>query len=122
MTTTLDLDAVSDGRTARVVHRDDSFRLLVVDLPPGGSLAEHAAAEPVTIHCLAGSATLDVGPTAVELEPGRLVVLDAARRHAVRSAGGVRLLVTAAAERSRTVPPCSSASSDRSRSVGAATS
>ena len=94
----------------------------LINLPPGGRLPEHAAPGPITIHCLAGQATLTVAGTDVELTPGRLVALDAGTRHAVASGPGTQLLVTAAAQRSRTVPPCSSASSDPSRSGGTVTS
>ena len=56
----------------------------------------HKSSVPITIHCIAGSATLKFGDTgeSIELMPGTLVTLEPNTLHEIKSNPAVSVLVT----------------------------
>lgn len=60
------------------------------------SLAPHKVAGEVTIHCLEGSPSIQLGDTNVELDAGELMVLPAEAKHGVKSLVGATALVAVA--------------------------
>jgi quercetin dioxygenase-like cupin family protein len=85
------------GRSARTLVRDGALRVTLVGLGPGGSLAEHRAAGPITVHVLSGEIHFRAGEEAWILQPGDLLSVGAGVSHAVESADGAVFLLTVAA-------------------------
>jgi quercetin dioxygenase-like cupin family protein len=88
-----------EGRTrvARTLVKEGPLRVTLIGLKPGGSMAEHKADAPISIHVLEGEIVLQIGKDARFLASGVLAAVDAGVRHAVSSPrGGVFLLTLAA--------------------------
>jgi quercetin dioxygenase-like cupin family protein len=88
--------ATSPARSARTLVKDGPqgpLSLTLVGLKPGGSLREHAAQGPVTVHVLEGNVTVESGGRSFSLTDGSIAALGSGIRHAVSSAtGGIFLL------------------------------
>lgn len=85
-----------DGRGARTLVKDGALRVTLVAVAPGGHVAPHRAAGPITVHALAGEIDLQVGERTHHLEAGDLAALGAGVEHSVSSRGGGRFLLTVA--------------------------
>lgn len=90
--------AGSSGRTARALLKEDSMRVVLVVLEPGGELAEHHAEGPITVQPLAGRINFDAEGKSHDLGPGQLLAARAGIRHAVTSRDGATFLLTISLE------------------------
>lgn len=84
------------GRSARTLIKDGPLRVTLVALGAGGSLAEHHADGPITVHVLSGSLQFRIGEQEHTLETGDLLSLGGGVSHAVDSADGAVFLLTVA--------------------------
>lgn len=92
--------AATHSRIARTLVKEGPLRLTLVGVGAGGSLREHQAEGPISIHVLEGEIALDAGGQTRTMPAGSLAALDAGVRHAVRSSrGGLFLLTVAAHDR-----------------------
>ncbi len=82
------------GRTARTLIKDESLRVTVHLIAPGGSIAEHHADGPITVQVLRGALEFRAGDRDYELREGDLLALDAGIRHSLRSQVGAAFLLT----------------------------
>jgi quercetin dioxygenase-like cupin family protein len=90
---------LTEGRTriARTLVKEGALRVTLVGLKPGGSMAEHQAQAPISIHVLEGEIVLQIGKSARFLPAGVLAAVDSGVRHAVSSPRGGMFLLTLAA-------------------------
>ncbi len=82
------------GRTARTLIKDDSLRVTVHLLAPGGHIPEHHADGPITVQVLSGALEFRAGDRNYDLGEGDLLALDAGIRHSLSSREGAAFLLT----------------------------
>jgi quercetin dioxygenase-like cupin family protein len=82
------------GRNARTLLRDGPLRVTVVVLGPGGELAEHQAAGPITVQVLDGRIRFHAGHEQHDIGPGQLLAAGPGVRHSVTSSDGASFLLT----------------------------
>lgn len=82
------------GRTARTLVKDESLRVTLHLIAPGGSIPEHHADGPITVQVLQGGMSFRAGDRDYDLRAGDLLALDTAIPHAVHSEEGVAFLLT----------------------------
>jgi quercetin dioxygenase-like cupin family protein len=96
--------ATSQARSARTLVKEGPqgpLSMTLVGLKPGGSMREHDARGPVTLHVLEGDVTLETGGKSFALSAGAVAALGPGIRHAVSSAdGGIFLLTVTATSHS----------------------
>ena len=81
------------ARAARTLVKEGPLRLTLIGIRAGGSMHEHVAEGPITIHALDGTIVVRAGGEERTLAPGGLMALDGGVRHEVRSeSGGIFLL------------------------------
>jgi quercetin dioxygenase-like cupin family protein len=85
------------GRSARTLIRDGPLRVTLVALAAGGSLSEHRADGPITVHVLSGSLRFRIGEDEHTLYVGDLLSVSSGVSHAVDSVDGAVFLLTVAA-------------------------
>ena len=81
-------------RSARTLVKEGALRVSLVGLAAGGTIAEHKADGPITVHVLEGDIVLDARNGSHVLGAGMLVALEADVPHAVRSTNGGVFLLT----------------------------
>ncbi len=81
-------------RTARTLVKDESLRVTIHLIAPGGAIAEHHADGPITVQVLRGSLSFRAGERDYELRAGDLLALDTAIPHSIRSQEGAAFLLT----------------------------
>ena len=69
------------------------LKLVAITVPKGGSLAAHAAPDPVSIQALSGSGELLVAGGLEKLDPRRAIVLAPNMQHEVRASGAADLVL-----------------------------
>ena len=87
----------SEHRQARqslTLARGSGLSVVLMHLQAGGSLGEHAASGPTTIHVLDGRARLALGDELLDAPAGRLIAFDGGVRHAVEAVVDSTLLLT----------------------------
>lgn len=82
------------GRNARTLLKDGPLRVTLVVLGPGGELAEHEAAGPITVQVVEGRIRFGAGDEEHELGPGQLLAAGPGIRHRVASDDGATFLLT----------------------------
>ncbi len=82
------------GRTARTLIKDESLRVTLHLIAPGGSIAEHHADGPITVQVLRGAMDFRAGERDYPLRQGDLLALDTGTRHSIHSQEGVAFLLT----------------------------
>ena len=82
------------GRTARTLIKDQSLRVSIHVLAPGGTIAEHHANGPITVQVLQGTLSFRAGDREYDLRVGDVLALDTAVRHSVHSEAGGAFLLT----------------------------
>jgi quercetin dioxygenase-like cupin family protein len=82
------------GRNARTLVKNGPLRLTLVVLGPGGQLAEHEAAGPITVQVLDGRIRFSTGDETRVLGPGQLLAAAPGIRHRVASDDGACFLLT----------------------------
>lgn len=88
--------AIGEGSDQEVtkLYENQWTKLVQITLRNGKTLAEHKAAEPVTIQCVSGEGVLVVGEERVALKAGVIVLLESNVAHSVESKPAVSVLVT----------------------------
>ena len=81
-------------RSARTLVKEGALRVSLVGLAAGGTIAEHKADGPITVHVLEGDIVLDARNGSHVLGAGMLVALEADVPHAVPSTNGGVFLLT----------------------------
>ena len=82
------------GRSGRTLVKDGPLRVTLVALAPGGSLASHSAAGPITVQVLSGEVRLLVGADEWLMSTGEMLALAADVEHSVESDSGGSFLLT----------------------------
>jgi len=82
------------GRNARTLLKEGPLRVTLVVLGPGGELAEHEAAGPITVQVVRGRIRFRAGDEEHDLGLGQLLAAGPGVRHAVTSEGGGTFLLT----------------------------
>ena len=82
------------GRTARTLVKEGALRLTLMALAKDGTLPEHRADGPVSIHVLQGRVVFTASSTEYPLEAGEVLVFAAGVTHAARSEAGCVFLLT----------------------------
>jgi quercetin dioxygenase-like cupin family protein len=67
--------AVDRDRTSRTVVSSDRLRITLTSLDAGAELGSEGNDDTLAVHVLRGSARLDVGGSASDLQPGQLATL-----------------------------------------------
>jgi quercetin dioxygenase-like cupin family protein len=83
-----------DGHTARTLVRAPDLRIVLVVMRAGARIAEHRAAETVSIHAVSGHIRLRVADETVDLPTGRLLVLEGGVSHDVEAIQESAFLLT----------------------------
>ncbi|AKK06257.1 cupin domain-containing protein [Corynebacterium mustelae] len=65
------------------ILQGDGANLILFSFSPGQYLAEHKAAHPITVQCIAGTLTFGCNDQTIELTPGRIIHLNAHVIHRV---------------------------------------
>lgn len=81
-------------RSARTLVKEGALRVTLVGLAPGGTISEHKADGPVTIHVLEGEITVASGGESLVLGDGMLAALEAGVSHGVHAPKGGAFLLT----------------------------
>lgn len=82
------------GRNARTLLKNGPLRVTLVVLGPGGELAEHQAAGPITVQVIEGRIRFSGGGEEHVLGPGQLLAAGPGIRHRVVSDQGASFLLT----------------------------
>jgi quercetin dioxygenase-like cupin family protein len=91
-----DIGWLRDGHSARTLVKHDDLRVVLIALAQGARIAEHTADARASILAVAGSVRVWIGPRAVVLRLGGLLVLDRGVRHAVEALEESAVLLTLA--------------------------
>jgi quercetin dioxygenase-like cupin family protein len=83
-----------DGHRQIVLFRQEPVSLVLFDLEPGGSLADHEAEGLVTIHVLSGRVEVRTPETRHEVTAGSVLVLRPGIKHDLVAAVAAEVLVT----------------------------
>ncbi len=84
------------GPTSRTLIKNGPLSVTLVSLGAGGSIKEHHAAGPITVHVLDGDLSFITGDSVHALDRGDLLSLGAGIRHSVESVSGANFLITIA--------------------------
>jgi quercetin dioxygenase-like cupin family protein len=83
-------------RAACTLIKDGPLRVTIVGIAGGGSLAEHRAGGPVSIHAMDGAVDVSIGGSTQRLEKGQALVLGADVTHSLSAAEDAAILLTIA--------------------------
>ena len=83
-------------RAARTLIKEGPLRLTLVAFPSGGTLSEHNAGGPVSIHVLTGAVEIGVGGSIQSLPAGQALVLRANQQHSLKATADSVVLLTIA--------------------------
>jgi len=85
-----------EDKQVRLLFSGPRRKLLQITLRNHAVLAAHKAAEPITIHCIAGSATLEspVPGEQLVLAPGVLITIEPNVYHEIRATPAVSILLS----------------------------
>lgn len=86
-------------RSARTLVKERALRVTLVGLAAAGTVTEHKADGPITIHVLEGEVVLAAQGESLVLGSGMLVALEADVPHSVHSAKGGVFLLTVVGQR-----------------------
>ncbi|MGH7507235.1 MAG: cupin domain-containing protein [Longimicrobiales bacterium] len=84
------------GRNARTLLKNGALRVTFIMLGPGGAIAEHQAAGPITVQPLQGRLRFTALGRKHDVGPGELLSAGPGIRHSVASEGGATFLLTVA--------------------------
>jgi quercetin dioxygenase-like cupin family protein len=82
------------GRSARTLLKIGPLRVTLVVLGPGGELAEHEAAGPITVQVVEGRIRFTAADETHDVGPGQLLAAGPGIRHSVVSGEGASFLLT----------------------------
>ncbi len=82
------------GRRARTLVKDGPLRVTLIELAPGGGMAEHRAPGPITVQPLSGRIHFAVEGKEHELGVGDFLALEKGVPHSVSSTSGGAFLLT----------------------------
>jgi quercetin dioxygenase-like cupin family protein len=89
----LDLDAPDGKRDPIVLHSDAAARAVLIVLSPGQSLGDHQVKENAWVTVVDGAVEITVAGESSQAERGTMMRFDPDERHALRTAGGARVLL-----------------------------
>ena len=87
------IEAPDGTRDPAVLHTSDGARAVLISLHPGQALGEHEVTERAWLWVVEGSIEIEAGGERTEAGAGTLATFAPAERHAIRSAGGARVLL-----------------------------
>ena len=82
------------GKSARTLIKNGPLRVTLIELAPGGTIAEHRADGPITVQPLEGRLRFSAGGREHDVGPGDLLAVAPGVRHSVSSATGAAFLLT----------------------------
>jgi quercetin dioxygenase-like cupin family protein len=85
-----------EGHSARTLVKNDSLRIVLIDMKAGARLHEHRTSSRISIQVLSGTVRLIIPGQDLELTAGRLVALDESIPHDVEAAEPSSFLLTIA--------------------------
>lgn len=83
-----------EGHAARTLVREADLRIVLMVMRAGSVIKEHRTNETASIHALAGHVRLRLSDRLLELEGGRLLVLERGVRHDVEAVDDSTILLT----------------------------
>ncbi len=89
----LELDAPDGTRDPVVLHSDNAARAVLLVLQPGQALGDHQVKENAWVVVVDGEIEIAAEGETTTCGAGTLARFDADERHALRSAGGARVLL-----------------------------
>lgn len=89
----LEIEAPGGTRDPAVLATEDAARAVLINLEPGQELGDHEVKERAWLTVVAGSVRVEADGDAFDAGVGTLVTFSPGERHAVRSAGGARILL-----------------------------
>jgi quercetin dioxygenase-like cupin family protein len=89
----LEIDAPDGTRDPVVLATEDAARAVLIRLEAGQALGDHEVKERAWMCVVDGAVSVEAAGQAFEASSGTLVVFDPQERHAIRSAGGARILL-----------------------------
>jgi quercetin dioxygenase-like cupin family protein len=90
------------GRSARTLVKQGPLRLTLIAVAPGGDIAAHRSAGPVSMHIVEGEIVFAALGEEYLAKPGDILAMAAGVEHTVRSVtGGIFLLTVVHADSSR---------------------
>jgi quercetin dioxygenase-like cupin family protein len=87
------IDAPDGTRDPVVLHSEDGARAVLIRLQPGQELGDHEVKERAWLCVVEGTVEIEAGAERVSAGVGALATFDPQERHAIRSAGGARVLL-----------------------------
>ena len=76
-----------------MLHTSDGARAVLIALHPGEALGEHEVTERAWLWVVDGTIEIEAGGERTEAGVGTLATFAPSERHAIRSAGGARILL-----------------------------
>ena len=80
-----EVEIPADGTLSRVLHKDDSIRVVIFAFDTDQELTEHTASVDAVIQVVKGRLRLTLGDETVEIDPGSWVHMPPHFRHSVRA-------------------------------------
>jgi quercetin dioxygenase-like cupin family protein len=90
------IETPGGSRSPVVLLSENEARAVLIGLEPGQELGDHQVKENAFLVMVEGDARIESSGETVEAQPGMLVRFEPDERHAVRSAGGARILLVLA--------------------------
>lgn len=82
------------GHSARTLLKNGPLRVALLRIAPNGSIREHHADGPITVHVLSGQLQFVTPKKTWDLSAGDLLALEGGTRHSVVSRDGAVFLLT----------------------------
>ena len=82
------------GRNSKTLVKQPDFRIVLIALQKGGHIEEHKADARISIYMLSGRVKLQLPEQPIDLEAGRLLVLDRAIEHDLEAVEESAILLT----------------------------
>ena len=82
------------GHSGRTLMKNGPLRVTLISIAPNGSIREHHAEGPITVHVLSGQLQFVTPQKTWDLNAGDLLTLEGGVRHSVVSRDGAVFLLT----------------------------
>lgn len=87
------IDTPGGTRSPVVLESSNEARAVLIGIEPGQELGDHQVKERAWLLVVSGDVQAEGDDGSVHAKPGTLLTFDPEERHAVRSAGGARVLL-----------------------------